>query len=37
MFDEDAILYSDNVGDDPGGWQSVARVTAVHDDIIVLG
>jgi hypothetical protein len=37
MFKEDAILNSDNVGHDPGGWQSVARVTAVYDDIIVLG
>ena len=37
MFDENAVLNSDNVGHDPGGRQSGARVTAVHNDIIVLG
>src|SRR6516164_9686503 len=31
MFEEDAILNSDNVDYDPGGWQSVARVKAVLD------
>ena len=37
MFQEDAILNSDNIEHDPGGRQSGARVTAVHDDIVVLG
>ena len=35
MFDEDAVLNSDDVCHDPCGWQSVARETAVHDDIVV--